>query len=108
MGPAGTTTDTLVSLPRDHWLELVADISAIPGDADPHERAVLRESIRLAFVAAIQHLPPRQRAALLLTQVLNWSAAEVGDTLEMSTAAVNSALQRARATLAEKQLTGHG
>ena len=107
MGPVGTTDDALIELPRTHWLEPVPDACAIPANSDPHEEAVLRESIRLAFVAAMQHLPPRQRAALLMTQVLNWSATEVSDSLGMSTAAVNSALQRARATLAEKNLERH-
>jgi RNA polymerase sigma-70 factor (ECF subfamily) len=92
---------TLEQLPREHWVEPIADMAALPAekDTDPEERAILRESIQLAFVAALQYLPPRQRAVLLLTQVLNWSAAETAEGLDMSVAAVNSALQRARATL---------
>ncbi|HET9455511.1 MAG TPA: sigma-70 family RNA polymerase sigma factor [Gemmatimonadaceae bacterium] len=93
-----------MSLPqrsREHWVEPIPDAMAIPAPehSDPHERAILKESIRLAFVAALQYLPPRQRAALLLTQVLNFSAAEAAEALDMTVASVNSALQRARATL---------
>jgi len=99
----GVVSDDLVleQRPREYWVEPIPDAAALPAaqDCDPEEHAILRESIRLAFVAALQYLPPRQRAVLLLTQVLNWSAAETAESLDMSVAAVNSALQRARATL---------
>ena len=100
-GPVAVTDGmTLTQQPREYWVEPIPDTLALPADdSDPAERAILKESIRLAFVAALQYLPPRQRAALLLTQVLNFSAAEAAETLGMTTAAVNSALQRARATL---------
>ncbi len=98
-GPAGTIDDELTTKPRTHWLEPVPDARAVPGDEDPAHRTILKESIRLAFVTALQLLPPKQRAALLLSEVLGWSANEVADSLDLSVASVNSALQRARATL---------
>jgi RNA polymerase sigma-70 factor (ECF subfamily) len=103
-GPEGTVDDELKALPRKHWLEPVPDARVLPDDANPAERAILRQSIRLAFVAALQHLPPKQRASLILTEVLGWPVAEVAETLNSSAASINSALQRARATLANRDL----
>jgi RNA polymerase sigma-70 factor (ECF subfamily) len=100
LGPAREPiADNLNTLPEVTWIEPVPDGLVLQEDGDPAEVAVARESIRLAFVAALQHLPPRQRAVLILCEVLRWKASEVADLLETSTASVNSALQRARATL---------
>jgi RNA polymerase sigma-70 factor (ECF subfamily) len=103
-GPVGTIDDELTTKPKSHWLEPVPNARVIPADADPSEAAVLKQSIRLAFMAAVQTLPPKQRAVLLLSEVLGWSAAEVASGLDMTTASVNSALQRARSTFAEREV----
>ncbi|HEV3264437.1 MAG TPA: sigma-70 family RNA polymerase sigma factor [Acidimicrobiales bacterium] len=85
------------------WVTPVPDARVLPENEDPAELAANRESIRLAFVAALQYLPARQRAVLILCSVLRWQATEVAELLDTSVASVNSALQRARATLAERQ-----
>jgi RNA polymerase sigma-70 factor (ECF subfamily) len=93
LGPAREPIEAnLNTLPEVTWIE------PLPA-GDPAEVAESRETIRLAFVAALQHLPPRQRAVLILCEVLRWKAAEVAELLDTSVASVNSALQRARATL---------
>jgi RNA polymerase sigma-70 factor (ECF subfamily) len=93
--------EAFLERPSTYWIEPIPDIQALPSDANPAERAMLRQSIRLAFIAALQHLAPKQRAVLILTEVLGWSAAEVAETIDTSIASVNSALQRARAVIAQ-------
>lgn len=86
-------------LERTAWIEPISDVKVAPVGAGPEDTAVLRESVRLAFVAALQHLPPKQRAVLVLREVLDWSAAEVAELLEISVDSVTSALARARSTM---------
>jgi RNA polymerase sigma-70 factor (ECF subfamily) len=92
-------------LAESAWILPIPDERVVPSGGDPAELLESRESIRLAFVAALQHLPPRQRAVLILREVLRWKASEAAELLETSVASVNSALQRARATLANVDLS---
>jgi RNA polymerase sigma-70 factor, ECF subfamily len=105
LGPAGEpVAENLRTLPEVTWIQPVPDSLV----ADPADAVVSRDTIRLAFVAALQHLPPRQRAVLILCEVLRWKASEVAELLDTSVASVNSALQRARATLEASELTPEG
>ena len=105
LGPAREpVAENLSTLPEVTWIEPMPD-SRVFREGDPAEVVAARETIRLAFVAALQHLPPKQRAVLILCEVLRWKAAEVAELLETSVASVNSALQRARATLEASNVT---
>ncbi|HSL09142.1 MAG TPA: sigma-70 family RNA polymerase sigma factor [Pseudonocardiaceae bacterium] len=106
LGPSSTADGSLgPMLPEHAWIQPVPDARVLSGDGDPAELVASRETIRLAFVTALQHLPARQRAVLILREVLSWHAAEVAELLETSVASVNSALQRARATLAVRDVS---
>jgi RNA polymerase sigma-70 factor (ECF subfamily) len=106
LGPASEPDIAyLTTAPEVTWIEPIPNGRVVPAEADPAEAAVTRETIRLAFIAALQHLPPRQRAVLILCEVLRWKASEVAELLDTSVASVNSALQRARATLDAQQVS---
>ena len=103
-GPAQEPVESnLNTLPEATWIEPIPT-SLVSAESDPAELVAERDTIRLAFVAALQHLPARQRAVLILCEVLRWKASEVAELLDTSVASVNSALQRARATIDERNI----
>ncbi len=105
LGPAYTADSTLPApLAENTWVTPIADGRVLPDEGDPADLVVSRESIRLAFISALQRLPARQRAILILREVLRWQAAEVAELLDTSVTSVNSALQRARDTLSADDL----
>jgi len=104
LGPAGEPIVENLRTPDQLWIDPMPDALVVP-EGDPAEVVAGRESVRLALVAALQELPPRQRAVLILCEVLRWKASEVAELLETSVASVNSALQRARATLDASEAT---
>lgn len=105
LGPASRVESFSADTRPDYeWVGPVPDERVLPTTADPADLTAAKESIRLAFVAALQHLPARQRSVLILREVLAWQASEVAELLETSVASVNSALQRARATLAARDV----
>ena len=99
LSAVGTPESHLTQSPEATWLEPIPDARVLPDAADPAELAQERETLRLAFVNALQHLPAKQRSVLILREVLRWSAAETAELLDTSVPSVNSALQRARASL---------
>ncbi len=103
--PVPATTPPGEVLPEATWVEPVPDGDVVPLEGDPAQRAVVQDSIRLAFIAALQRLPARQRAVLILRDVLCWQAAEVAELLDTTVASLNSALQRARATTGQLDLS---
>jgi RNA polymerase sigma-70 factor (ECF subfamily) len=106
LGPARSADSPLGEPLREvTWIEPIPDGRVLPEGGDPAELAESRETIRLALVAALQHLPPRQRAVLILREVLRWRATEVAELLDTTVASVNSALQRARSALAASDVT---